>query len=76
VPGLAGSLEAVVGNSRFRLSGFMSGSTEGSAGHSDSPSIAEPRFLVASLPFFVGESLHGTRSLPEGGKQDAYWRAG
>jgi hypothetical protein len=74
VPGLPGSLEAVVGNSRFGLSGFMSGSTEGSAGDSDSPSIAEVRFLVANLPFFVGESLHGTRSLPEGGKQDAYWR--
>jgi hypothetical protein len=65
VPGLAGSLEAVVGDSRFGLSGFMSGSTQGSAGDRDSLSIAEVRFLVANLPFFIGESLQAPRSLPE-----------
>jgi len=74
VAGIAGSLEAVVGNSRFELSGFMTGSTQGSAGDGDSPSIAEVRFLVANLPFFIGEPLHRTRSLPEGGKGDTYWR--
>jgi hypothetical protein len=74
VPGLAGSLEAVVGDSRFGLSGFMSGSTQGSAGDRDSLSIAEVRFLVANLPFFIGESLRAPRSLPEGGKVDTYWR--
>lgn len=74
VPGLAGSLEAVVGNSRFGLSGFVSGSTQGSAGDGDSPSLAEVRFLVANLPFFIGEPLHGKRSLPAGGKRDTYWR--
>jgi len=74
VAGLAGSLEAVVGNSRFGLSGFMTGSTQGSAGDGDSPSIAEVRFLVANLPFFIGEPLHRTRSLPEGRKGGTYWR--
>lgn len=74
IPDLAGSLEAVVGESRPGLSGFISGLTQGSAGDGDSPSIAEVRFLVANLPFFIGEALHATRSRSEGGKEETYWR--
>lgn len=76
VPGLAGSLEASVGNSLFGVSGFMSGSTEGSIGDGDSALLAEVRFLVANLPLFIGDSLHETRAISDGGRGDTYWRVG
>jgi hypothetical protein len=74
VVGLAGSLGAVAGNSRVGLSGFITGSTEGSAGEGDTPSLVGVRFLVANVPSFIGDPLHGISSHPAGRSGNTYWR--
>jgi hypothetical protein len=72
--GLEGRLEAFAGHASLGPAGLVSGSAEGAVGDAERASLGEVRFLVANLPDYIGDSLHGRRPLPDGGSQESYWR--